>query len=204
MNTFQPIRIKALVALFIGATMLLSCGESVPRVDSESEASVQETENLRVTYSFRGKIRYHITTPLHISHTETEEPFDEFPKGGYVELFNDSLQLETTIFAKYAIHYTKPEELWMATDSVVVHNLIKGQSLYTDTLYWDIAKKEIYTDAYVKVITPDMIMPGENGMRSDEQFRDYEFRTVRNSELFYDNNKFKGKNQDTTSQSPNL
>ena len=111
-------------------------------------------------------------------------------------MYNDSLQLETTVFAKKAIHYMKPEEIFMATDSVVVHNLVKNQSLYTDTLYWDIEKKEIYTDSYVKVVTPDMIMPGEHGMRSDQQFRDYEFRTVRNSELFFDNSKFKHK--DTT------
>lgn len=197
MNLIQKkIQGKILVALFIGATMLLSCGDNVPRTTNVTELPAQETDKLRITYSFNGKIRYHITTPQVLNYKDTDEPYDEFPQGGFVEIFNDSLLLETTIFAKYAIHYTQPDELWVATDSVVVHNLVKGQSLYTDTLYWDIKKKEIYTDCYVKVVTPDMIMPGENGMRSDEQFRDYEFRTIRNSELFYDNNRFK--NKDTT------
>ena len=187
---------KTLVALFIGATMLLSCGDSVPRIDGATEISAQEMDMLRIAYSSNGKIRYHITTPKVLSYKELEEPYDEFPLGGFVEMYNDSLQLETTVFAKKAIHYMKPEEIFMATDSVVVHNLVKNQSLYTDTLYWDIEKKEIYTDSYVKIVMPDMIMPGEHGMRSDQQFRDYEFRTVRNSELFYDNSKFKHK--DTT------
>ena len=201
MNLIQKtIHAKVLVALFISATMLLSCGDSIPRISDVTEIPAQETDMLRITYSYNGKIRYLITTPKFLNYKDIEEPYDEFPQGGFVEVFNDSLQLETTIFAKYAIHYIQPEELWMATDSVVVHNLIKGQSLYTDTLYWDIKKKEIYTDCYVKVITPDMIMPGEHGMRSDEQFRDYEFRTVRNSELFYDNNRFKSK--DSTASVP--
>ena len=188
-----------MVALFISATMLLSCGENVRQIDNKNEVPVQETDQLRVTYSVDGKIRYHITTPKVFDYSALEEPYEEFPQGGFVEMFNDSLVLETTIFAKYAIHYTKPEELWMATDSVVVHNLVKGQSLYTDTLYWDIQKKEIYTNAFVTVVTSDMVMHGENGMQSDQQFRDYVFRSVRNSELFYDDDKFKSSNRDTTS-----
>lgn len=191
-----------MVALIIGATMLLSCGDNIPRTNA-NEVPVQEMDKLRITYTVDGKMKYHIITPQVFMYTEgTEEPYDEFPQGGFVEVYDDSLHLETTIFAKYAIHHTKPEEIWMATDSVVVHNLIRGQSLYTDTLYWDIAKQQIYTDAYVKVVTPDMIMPGEHGMTSDEQFRDYEFRNVRNSELFYDNDKFKSKDKDSTATVP--
>ncbi|MDR0661562.1 MAG: LPS export ABC transporter periplasmic protein LptC [Prevotellaceae bacterium] len=193
-----------MVALLIGATMLLSCGENIPRVEDSNEMSVQKTEMLRITYSSNGKIRYHITTPQVFKYTETEEPYEEFPQGGFVEMYNDSLVLETTIFAKYAIHHYKPEEIWMATDSVVVHNLVKGQSLYTDTLYWDLTKEEIYTDAFVKVITPDMILPSENGMRSDQQFRNYEFISARNIERFYDDSKFKSsnKNQDSIPVEP--
>lgn len=188
-----------LVALTLGATIFLSCGDNIPQIHDANEVPVQKIDSLHITFSSNGRIRYNITTPHVLSYTEVEEPYNEFPQGGFVEMFNDSLQLETTIFAKYAIHHTKPEgEIWMATDSVVVHNLIRGQSLFTDTLYWDIAKKEIYTNSYVKVVTPDMIMPGEHGMRSDEQFRDYEFRTVRNSHLFYDDNKFKSKDTAST------
>ena len=199
MNSTQKIQGKTLVALLVSATMLLSCGENIPRVDNVNEISVQETDDLRITHSVNGKFRYHITSPKVFDYSMNEEPYQEFPQGGFIQIYNDSLVLETTIFAKYAIHHIKPKELWMATDSVVVHNLVKGQSLYTDTLYWDTEKREIYTDSYVKVVTPDMVMPGEHGMRSDEQFRDYVFKSVRNSELFYSNDKFKGKTKDSIS-----
>lgn len=202
MSFMQSKQAKTLVALFIGATMLLSCGENVPRVDNAPEIPVQETDQLRITHSVDGKIRYLITTPKVLDYSELEEPYQEFPQGGFVQMYNDSSVLETTIFAKYAIHHLKPEDVWMAVDSVVVHNLIEGQSLYTDTLYWDAARQEIYTDSYVKVVTSDMEMYGEQGMTADQQFRDYEFRTVRNSELFYDNNKFKGKGRDTVPPPP--
>jgi hypothetical protein len=40
----------------------------------------------------------------------------------------------------------------------------------TDTLYWDQAKKEIWTECYVKMYSPDGFMQGY-GMRSDERAR---------------------------------
>ena len=40
----------------------------------------------------------------------------------------------------------------------------------TDTIYWDRKKKEIYTDCYIKMFSPDGFMQGY-GMRSDERAR---------------------------------
>lgn len=194
-----------MVALIVSATMLLSCQKKVPRIDditNKDELPSQEVKLLEVHSSSRGKIRHIIKTP-YVRSFKGEEPYDEFPNGGLVEAYNDSLQLETTIFSKYAIHKMKPEELWIATDSVVVHNLLTGQSLYTDTLYWDMEKKEIYTHSYVEIVTPDIIMPSENGMRSDEHFRDYEFFTIRNSEYFYNDSMLK-RNSDTTPNQPTI
>ena len=198
--TQKNIQGKILVALFISATMLLSCDGDIPRIDGIAELPAQETEMLRITYTSNGKIRYYITTPKVLSYREIEEPYDKFPQGGFVEMYNDSLQLETTVTAKNAFHYLAPQELFMATDSVVVHNLVRQQSLYTDTLYWDIEKQEIYTNSYVKVVTPDMIMPSEHGMRSDQHFRDYEFRAARNIIRYIDHNK--PKHKDTTALPP--
>ena len=61
-------------------------------------------------------------------------------------------------------------EFWSAFGNVTVQNIVKQQTLQTDTLYWDQAKKEIYTDCYVRMFTPDDFMQGY-GMRSDEMAR---------------------------------
>jgi lipopolysaccharide export system protein LptC len=53
---------------------------------------------------------------------------------------------------------------------VVVHNVLKQETMETDTLYWDQAKEEIYTDCYVKMYSPDGFMQGY-GMRSDDHAR---------------------------------
>ena len=44
------------------------------------------------------------------------------------------------------------------------------ETMETDTLYWDGAAKEIWTDCYVKMSSPSGYMQGY-GMRSDEMAR---------------------------------
>ena len=52
----------------------------------------------------------------------------------------------------------------------VVKNVIKQETMETDTLYWDQAGHEIFTDCYVKLYSPSGFMQGY-GMRSDEMAR---------------------------------
>ena len=60
--------------------------------------------------------------------------------------------------------------MWSAFGNVFVQNVLKQETLQTDTLYWDQANKEIYTDCYVKMYSNDGFMQGY-GMRSDEMAR---------------------------------
>lgn len=53
---------------------------------------------------------------------------------------------------------------------MVVKNIVKQQTMETDTIYWDRTKKEIFTDCYVRMYSPDGLMQGY-GMRSDERAR---------------------------------
>ena len=82
--------------------------------------------------------------------------------------------LETYLQSDNAKHYSKKrtnEEKWSAFGHVVVQNIIKQETMETDTLYWDRGKKEIFTDCYVRLFSNDGFMQGY-GMRSDEMARD--------------------------------
>ena len=63
------------------------------------------------------------------------------------------------------------EESWAAYGNVVVKNIIKQETMETDTLYWDQVAKEIYTDCYIRMYSPAGFLQGY-GMRSDEMARD--------------------------------
>jgi lipopolysaccharide export system protein LptC len=53
---------------------------------------------------------------------------------------------------------------------VVIKNIVKKETMETDTLYWDNVQHEIWTDCYVKMYSPSGLMQG-TGMRSDEMAR---------------------------------
>ena len=74
------------------------------------------------------------------------------------------------------------EEYWSAFGNVVVQNVINQQTLETDTLYWDQANKEIYTDCYVRMFSNDGFLQGF-GMRSDEMARNARIFKAFNSDL---------------------
>lgn len=99
---------------------------------------------------------------------------ETFPKGLSVYGYTDEGLLETTIFSDNAVHETKKDdensESWSAFGNVVVQNVIRQETMETDTVYWDRAKGEIYTDCYVRMSSPDGFMQGY-GMRSDERAR---------------------------------
>ena len=81
--------------------------------------------------------------------------------------------LETTIRSDNALHEKhrgSDKEKWSAFGHVVVKNVIKQETMETDTLYWDQAGHEIFTDCYVKLYSPSGFMQGY-GMRSDEMAR---------------------------------
>ena len=53
---------------------------------------------------------------------------------------------------------------------MLVTNILKRETMETDTLYWDSKTHEIWTDCYIKLSSPDGFMQGI-GMRSDDMAR---------------------------------
>lgn len=110
-----------------------------------------------------------------MEHFESDtSSWDAFPKGIAVYSYTEEGLLESIIIADNARHITSKspdkEEEWQAFGDVVIHNVIQQETMETDTIYWDRAKAEIYTDCYVKMYSPDGFMQGY-GMHSDDHAR---------------------------------
>ena len=99
--------------------------------------------------------------------------YELFPEGFNLYGYASDGNLETIIVADEARHDKATRasaEIWKAYGHVVVRNVIKQERIETDTLYWDRAAGEIFTDCYVKLFSPSGFMQGY-GMRSDEMAR---------------------------------
>ena len=106
-----------------------------------------------------------------------------FPEGFAVFSYTDEGLLETILLADQARHLTfknsKGEE-WQAFGNVSIQNIIKQETMETDTLYWDQRVHQIYTDCYIRMTSPDGFMQGY-GMRSDDKARNAVIRKPFNS-----------------------
>ena len=155
------------------ASIVISCGSKRREADELdlSKTPVQTVENMFAVETDKGKILNRMEAiQMERYNTDTSE-LEIFPLGLQVYGYGEDGVLETVILSDKARH-ERPKrrygtEVWEATGNVVVHNITKQQTMETDTLYWDQTVKEIYTDSYVKMYSPDGFMQGY-GMRSDD------------------------------------
>ena len=115
-----------------------------------------------------------VEAPLMETYDSDSLKIDLFPKGLSMFAYNEDGLLESLIFSDKASHRSykthSSDDIWSAFGNVVIHNVIKQETMETDTIYWDETKKEIYTDCYVKMYSPDGFLQGY-GMRSDDHAR---------------------------------
>ncbi len=170
------------------AFIVFSCSSKLKEAEKLDLGSAprQVINDMFAVESENGRTTMRVEAPL-MQRFETDTLDREtFPEGFYVYGYNEEGLLETTIFSDNAEHRVKKhrrtenEEMWVATGNVVIQNVIKQETMETDTLYWDRSAGEIYTDSYVRMYSDDGFMQGF-GMRSDDRARNAEIQRPFNS-----------------------
>ncbi|MBR2947708.1 MAG: LPS export ABC transporter periplasmic protein LptC [Bacteroidales bacterium] len=161
-----------MVAIFWVATIAVSCGNKLEsiEVDKISEAPTQVVMNMDAAQTENGMVMMRMRAPrMERYELPEDESYELFSEGFMVLAYNQDGLLETKIVSNQAKHTIKKrKEQWSAFGNVKIFNYINGQEINTDTLYWDREKKEIYTDCYVTLSSPDGFMQGY-GLVSDER-----------------------------------
>ena len=168
------------------ASIVVSCRRQLAEADTLNLAQtpVQTLENMFTVQTKNGNVEMRVEAPLMETYESDTLKLDLFPKGLSVYAYNDEGLLESLIFSDKASHKVdkrgKSDDIWSAFGNVMIHNVLKRETIETDTIYWDETKKEIYTDCYVKLYSPDGFMQGY-GMRSDDHARNSILRKPFNS-----------------------
>ena len=135
---------------------------------------IQAVDSMFFVKSENGRLTMRVESPRMEVYEHDTLSYDLFPSGIKVFAYADDGTLETTIVARQARHDKYPkrrnDELWSVFGDVVVRNILRQQTMETDTLYWDSKAHEIWTDCYIRLSSPDGFMQGI-GMRSDEMAR---------------------------------
>ena len=152
-----------------------SCKEQLQEAEeiNIAETPVQTVDSMFVVQTDNGRLKMRIEAGIMERYDNDTSAYELFPKGLSVFAYSEDGKLETMLFSDNARHFkskVRSSEMWSAFGNVFVQNVLKQETLQTDTLYWDQANKEIYTDCYVKMYSNDGFMQGY-GMRSDEMAR---------------------------------
>ena len=156
------------------AFVVFSCKRTLDEAEKIdlTKTPFQRVEQMFVVQTKNGNLQMRVEAGLMERYENDTASYELFPEGMEVYAYSEDGALETMLLSDKARHYKQKnglEEYWAAFGNVVVQNIIKQETLETDTLYWDQARKEIYTDCYVRMFSNDGFMQGY-GMQSGDRF----------------------------------
>lgn len=160
--------------LLSGCFFFASCENDPTEVNNlyRKKASVEEATDVTVTYTIGGGTRAILKAPLMLNVQDTSV-YAEFPKTIHADFYNEQGVVESKLDGLYA-KYRRNESIVYIRDSVKVVNLLKGDTLYCDELYWDRSRigREFYTDKPVRIRTRTQVLNGV-GMEASQDFRQW-------------------------------
>lgn len=168
--------IIALVTLVLSGSACKQDMEKINAMLTTLDLPDQSGKNIELHYSENGVLKRIFKSAEMERYNYNEDQFDLiFPKGIEVFIYNDSLELESTINSGYA-EYHSETEIWEVRDNVVAKRLTKGEQLNTEKMFWDQKKKLLYSDVFTKLVNEDGTFIGEKGFEADENMEFYELK----------------------------
>lgn len=123
------------------------------------------------------KIKGKLSAPYMRRFQRTDSPYAEFPRTLHVDFYQDSVTMnqkpviESKLDALYGKYFSSQNKVYLR-DSVVVRNVLKGDTIHCQDLWWDQHTARFSTDKAVRIYTKDKTLYGI-GMDADQNFRDY-------------------------------
>lgn len=168
-----------IAVVITAAILVVSCKSKMAQADALNlkDTPVQTIDDMFAVQTKNGLVVMRVESSVMERYQNDTSSYESFPKGIAIYGYSDEGLLETIIVSDDGRHITnknrstrQQEEIWEAFGNVVIHNVLKQETMETDTLYWNQAKNEIYTDCYVKMYSPQGFLQGY-GMRSDDHAR---------------------------------
>lgn len=166
---------KIIQAAFVtGCFFFVSCENDPTVVNNLGKKSIgiEEATGVRINYTMGGKAKALLTAPLML-HVQDTNSYYEFPKTLYAEFYNDLEQKETILTALYGKY--KDESIIYLRDSVKIINMLKGDTIYCEDLWWDRSRTsvEFHTEKKVRIRQRDGQYLNGMGMEASQNFKNY-------------------------------
>ena len=144
--------------------------EVVGALSNPKEVSTIFGRDVTTLVSDSGITRYRVVTKEWYMYEQSDSPRWYFPKGLYIETFDENFDVEAFIEGDTAIYY-KYKRLWELKGDVRMAN-IQDERFFTEQLFWNQDKQQIYSDSTIHIERGDRIIEGQ-GFLSNESMTKY-------------------------------
>lgn len=165
-----------LAALVTGCFVFYSCENDVSKIPNfrDKRTALEEGHDIESYLSQNSKIKGKLTAPLMYRYA-ADSPYVEFPKTLHVDFYNDSLKKESQLDAHYG-KYREWENKVFLKDSVVVINVITGDTLRCNELWWDQVAQKFYTNKPARYSKKDhTVNYSRDGLEAKQDLSDMVF-----------------------------
>jgi LPS export ABC transporter protein LptC len=168
MALFLSMKLYKHLLLVSFAAVATACSKTEIKEPLEYTGPVSEAENVELFYSEKDIVKVKMVTPLMYEFKNEDR---ECPKGIYLEFYDETGKLESTLKANHA-YFFKEQNQWRGRGDVEVKNLQKKEQLNTEELFWKQSDKKIFTDKFVTIRQQGDVIYGE-GLEAKEDMSDY-------------------------------
>jgi LPS export ABC transporter protein LptC len=156
------------IIIIVTVLITFGCNQKEHALPVEYDGPLQEAEEIELLYTEQERIKVKMTAPLLFEFKSGDR---EFPKGLYLEFYNEEGILASTLKANHA-YFFKSENKWRARGKVEVVNKDKNEQLNTEELYWFPVKEQITTESFVTIRLQSEVLYGE-GLEAKQDMSSY-------------------------------
>ena len=184
--------------LFFSCLLVISCKEAVEHtagaIRERDSVAVMVSLGVNTLISDSGITKYRIVTERWEVNQNKKPSRWVFDKGLFLEQFDEKFHVQAFIQCDTAYYYDQ-QRLWELRSRVRI--LTKnGLRFWSEQLFWDENKHELYSNTFSRLVTPERTLQGSY-FRSDEHMTHY---LVTNSRGSFESADFSGDtNSSTTS-----
>ena len=166
---------KVVAPAIVACGMLVaSCQEQrehiAPAIYPKDSVAMMASYGVNTLISDSGVLKYRIVTERWIVNQNIHPSRWIFDKGLFLAQFDQTFHVQSYIQSDTAYYYNE-ERLWELRGRVSI--LTKdGLRFYSEQLYWDENKHELYSNVFSRLITPERELQGSY-FRSDERMTHY-------------------------------
>ena len=161
-----------IVVLFI--LTMIGCGKDnkvvIESFTDPNEVPTIYSKDVSTLISDSGVTRYRVVAPDWYMYENSETPRWYFPRGIYLETFDDDYNVAAFLEGDTAIFY-KNKRLWEIRGDVKMANT-NDERFFTEQLFWSQDAKKIYSDTIIHIERGDRIIEGL-GFESNQNMTQY-------------------------------